>query len=347
MSWSARDTNPRSTPRRQVWTWLFAIALALCPIAALAQPVWVTPVVQAPKVERRIVDSAAVGGPVSYHVYLPDAYQSEPERHFPVLYWLHGSGSVIGGTSTIAAAFDDAITRGVIPPLVIVFPNGLPFGMYTDARSGTQPVESMIIAELIPEIDRTLRTIPNLHGRILEGFSMGGYGAARLGFKHRHLFGAVSILGGGPLQADFLAPGPGLQPLELRQRLLGEVWGGDPAAFVADSPRTLAAAAVDDLPAAFTIRQIIGTADPILPANRDFHAVLESLGIAHVYLEVPGVGHAMPQLLDAMGDDFFRFHSSVLGAAGVYPVPAQRGSGLLLLAALLGVIGAIAIAARR
>jgi enterochelin esterase-like enzyme len=347
MSWSARDTNPRSTPRRQVWTWLFAIALALCPIAALAQPVWVTPAVQAPKVERRIVDSAAVGGPVSYHVYLPVAYQSEPERHFPVLYWLHGSGSVIGGTSTIAAAFDDAITRGVIPPLVIVFPNGLPYGMYTDARSGTQPVESMIIAELIPEIDRTLRTIPNRHGRILEGFSMGGYGAARLGFKHRHLFGAVSILGGGPLQADFLAPGLGLQPLELRQRLLGEVWGGDPAAFVADSPRTLAAAAVDDLPAAFTIRQIIGTADSTLPANRDFRTQLQTLGIIHEYIELAGVGHSMPQLLDAMGDDFFRFHSSVLGAAGVYPVPAQRGSGLLLLAALLGVIGAIAIAARR
>lgn len=326
---------------------MFAAALALAAGMALAQPVWVTPAVQAPKLERRILDSAAVGGPVSYHVYLPDAYHADPERRFPVLYWLHGSGSVIGGTATIAAAFDGAITRGVVPPLVVVFPNGLPYGMYTDARSGTQPVESMIVGDLVPEIDRTLRTIPNRHSRILEGFSMGGYGAARLGFKYRDHFAAVSILGGGPLQADFLAPGQGLQPLELRQRLLDEVWGGDPAAFVADSPRAIAAAVVGDLPAAFTIRQVIGLADPILPANRDFHAVLESLGIAHQYLEVPGVAHSMPALLGAMGDDFFHFHASVLGAAGVYPVPAQDRGGLALLAALLALAGAVTLAARR
>jgi enterochelin esterase-like enzyme len=326
---------------------LLAAVIALTPVVASAQPVWVTPAVQAPKVERRILDSTAVGGPVSYHVYLPDAYHAEPERRFPVLYWLHGSGSVIGGTATIAAAFDGAIARGVIPPLIVVFPNGLPYGMYTDARPATQPVESMIVGDLVPEIDRTLRTIPSRHGRILEGFSMGGYGAARLGFKHRHQFGAISILGGGPLQADFLAPGPGLQPLELRTRILGEVWGGDPAAFVADSPRTIAAAVVGDLPSALTVRQIIGTADSILPANRDFHAVLDGLGIAHDYLEVPGVGHSMPALLDAMGDDFFRFHASVLGAAGVYPVPAQNRGSLALLAALLALVGMIVLAARR
>lgn len=332
----------RSLARRVV----LAAGLALAPVAALAQPLWVTPAVQAPKVERRILDSAAVGGPVSYHVYLPDAYHAEPDRHFPVLYWLHGSGSVIGGTAAMAAAFDDAIARGVIPPLIVVFPNGLPYGMYTDARSGSQPVESMIVWDLVAEIDRTLRTIPNRHGRILEGFSMGGYGAARLGFKHRHRFGAISILGGGPLQADFLAPGQGLQPLEVRTRILGEVWGGDPAAFVADSPRTLASQAVGNLPPGFAIRQLIGTADPILPANRDFHAVLDGLDISHEYLEVPSVGHSMPALLDAMGDEFFRFHANVLGAGGIYPVPTQGRGGLALLAALLALAGTIALAAR-
>lgn len=337
-------TLRRATLARRL---MFAAALALAPGMALAQPVWVTPAVQAPKLERRILDSAAVGGPVSYHVYLPDAYHADPERRFPVLYWLHGSGSVIGGTATIAAAFDGAIARGVIPPLVVVFPNGLPYGMYTDARSGTQPVESMIVGDLVPEIDRTLRTTPNRQGRILEGFSMGGYGAARLGFRYPDHFAAVSILGGGPLQADFLASAPGLQPLELRRRILDEVWGGDPAAFVADSPRTLAADTAADLPAAFTVRQIIGLDDSILPANRDFHALLASLGIAHDYLELPGVGHSMPALLAAMGDDFFRFHAEVLGAAGVHPVPTQDRGGLMLLAALLALAGTLALAARR
>lgn len=326
---------------------VLAALVALAPSLVAAQPVWVTPAVQAPKVERRILDSAAVGGPVSYHVYLPDAYHAEPERRFPVLYWLHGSGSVIPGVAPMAAAFDSAIARGVIPPLIIVFPNGLPYGMYTDARSGLQPVESMIVEDLVAEIDRSLRTIPHRSGRLLEGFSMGGYGAARLGFRHRHRFGAISMLGAGPLQADFLAPGPGLQPLEVRLRVLNEVWNGDPAAFLADSPRTLAAEAAGDLPNSLPIRQLIGGADPTLPANRDFHAHLDALGIAHQYLEVPGVAHSMPALLEAMGDDFFRFHADVLGSAGVYPVPAQDRGGLIVLAALLALAGTIALAARR
>lgn len=304
-----------------------AIVLLLAWVRAPAQgagtqPVWVTAPVDAPKVEYRVFDSAAVGAPVSYHVYLPDAYHVEPERRFPVLYWLHGSGAVLPGIAPIAAAFDAAIARGALPPLIIVFPNGLPYGMYTDARSGRQPVESMIVEDLIAEVDAHFRTRPGRVGRMLEGFSMGGYGAARLGFKYRQRFGAISILAGGPLQADLLAPGPGLQPLELRQRILNEVWNGDAAAFLADSPRTLAEQAANDLPTPIAIRQIVGGADPTLPANRDFHDLLERLEIAHDYVEVPGVGHSMPALLEALGDDFFRFHAQVFGPPPVQSIPA-------------------------
>lgn len=57
----------------------------------LTQP-WVTPAVSAPGVQRVVFRSAAVGGDVSYHVYLPPAYAAEPTRRFPVMFWLHGSG---------------------------------------------------------------------------------------------------------------------------------------------------------------------------------------------------------------------------------------------------------------
>ncbi|MFN7552645.1 MAG: alpha/beta hydrolase [Pseudomonadota bacterium] len=327
---------------------LLGATLVLSSFAALAQPAWVTPAVQAPQVERRLLDSAAVGGPVSYHVYLPDAYAADPQRRFPVVYWLHGCGqSPTAGIGTMSAAFDGAIERGLLPPLIVVFPNGLPCGMYTDAVGGAQPVESMIIADLVPEVDRTLRTVPDRSGRIIEGFSMGGYGAARLGFKYRNLFGAVSILGGGPLQADFLTNDPGLQPLEMRRALLAQVWGGDPAAFLADSPRTLAAAAVGDLPTRFPLRQLIGAEDSILPANREFHGLLVALGIAHDYRELPGVDHAMPAVLAAMGDEFWRFHAGFLLGPGAEPVPTQGRMALALLAALVALAGTIALVARR
>jgi len=46
-------------------------------------------------------------------------------------------------------------------------------------------------------------------GRLVEGFSMGGYGPAHLGFKRSGLFATVSILSGGPLPREFTETPPG------------------------------------------------------------------------------------------------------------------------------------------
>jgi len=35
---------------------------------------------------------AAAGTNGSYHLYTPPAYDVEPDRRFPVVYWLHGGG---------------------------------------------------------------------------------------------------------------------------------------------------------------------------------------------------------------------------------------------------------------
>ncbi len=48
-----------------------------------------------------------------------------------------------------------------------------------------------MIEELITYMDRRCRRLAKGEGRIIEGFSMGDYGAARLGFKHPHLFVAA------------------------------------------------------------------------------------------------------------------------------------------------------------
>jgi enterochelin esterase-like enzyme len=50
-------------------------------------------------------------------------------------------------------------------------------------------MEAIVVRELLPEVDTAFGTIAAREGRILEGFSMGGYGAARLGFKHPERFG--------------------------------------------------------------------------------------------------------------------------------------------------------------
>lgn len=205
-------------------------------IAGAGGPVWVTPAVTAPGVTRQLFNSAAVGAPVSYHIYRPPAYNAQPQRHFPVLYWLHGAGSVLAGIATVSGMFDAAIAAGRIPPLLVVLPNGPEYGMWCNAESGLQPVESMLVDDLLPAVDAHFRTLPQERARLVEGFSMGGYGAARLALLYPDRFGAASMLGAGPLQLDFLVDDPNLNPIALRRRILAEVYGNSAAVFEERSP---------------------------------------------------------------------------------------------------------------
>lgn len=276
---------------------------------------WVTEPVSAPGVQYQQFDSAAVGGEVSFHVFLPAAYAAEPERRFPVLYWLHGSNGVLGGIDELSRRFAQAIEDGHLPPLIVVFPNGLPYGMWVDAASGEQPVERLLMFDLVQQVDATFRSIPSPAGRLIDGFSMGGYGAARLGLRYWRCFAGFSMNGAGPLQLDFLEDSTDFAPLALRQQLLKQVYGNDPAFFAAQSPLRLAAVHGPRLPAHYPIRQIIGTEDSMLRTNRAFRDHLNALGIAHEFIELDGVEHNMIQIMNSMGPDFWRFYREALAAA--------------------------------
>ena len=155
---------------------------------------WVTPEVKAPRVSFHTFDSDAAKGKVSYHIYTPAAYDREPQRRFPFVFWLHGSGGRLAGLAKVAGHFDAAIETGKTPPCFVVFVNGLVEGMYVDWKDGSAPMETIVVKELVPHIDATYRTIATREGRLLDGYSMGGYGAARLGFKYHDLFRAISIM---------------------------------------------------------------------------------------------------------------------------------------------------------
>ncbi len=302
--------------------WLFGVgtqATAHQPPADVASR-WVTPAVQAKGLSQQIFESKAAGGRVSYHIYRPAAYDREPQRRFPVVYWLHGSGGGLPGVAPLAKRMDDAIEAGAAPACLVVFVNGLPNGMYVDWKDGSTPVESMIVKDLVPHIDATWRTIATREGRMLDGFSMGGYGAARLGFKHAHLFRAVSIMGAGPMQEDLLqAPRAGAKRAE---EVLRTVYGNDPAFFLAVSPRRMAEEHAATLRSGSLIRMVIGDRDNTLDNNKAFHEHLERLKIPHSWRVVPGVGHDPDGVIDALGDDHWAFYREAFGdAAKAAPSP--------------------------
>lgn len=292
---------------------LLALLGSSVPLAQ-QKPVWVLPVVNTPRVQRVLFDSKTAGEQVSCYVFTPESYESERGCRFPVLYWLHGSGgSTPAAAAQIAQRYGDAMRAGKIPPMILVFPNGLPMGMWCDWRDGSVKLETMFIEELIPHIDRSFRTQAKREGRIIEGFSMGGYGAARLGFKHPQLFAAVSLLGAGPLQPDFNeAPRAGPRG---RDQVLGTVYGGDMAHFQAQSPWQIVEQNAEKLRSGLLIRQIIGDRDETLRFNRDFKQHLDALNIPHSYRQLPGVPHNPNLVLNMLGEENWTFYQQALNTA--------------------------------
>ena len=287
------------------------IALA---VASGAAAQWTTPPVTATGVQYFTFWSRKANATVSFHAYLPPAYAAEPSRRFPVLYWLHGSGRSTAGIPWASNWFGTAMSQGKIPPMIVVFPNGMGASMWCNSKDGTVPMESVVIDDLIPHVDATLRTIASRRGRIVEGFSMGGAGAGRLGLRRPDLFAGVSMLGAGPMQLDFLqAPiGTDIPPKE-RVSLFAKVWGSDPAYYLAQHPWTIVEQRASALVAACTvIRQGVGAIDAMFAPNQDFNVHLQALGMTHAWTVVPGVGHDPAQTLQGLGEQGWEFYRAAL-----------------------------------
>ena len=276
------------------------------PQPAAATPLWVTKAMTAPRVTHHVFASKAAKVEVSYHLYRPAAYEADGNRRFPVVYWLHGSGGGLPGIPSVAKRFDAAIEAGKLPPCLVVFVNGLEMGMYVDWADGSAPVESMIIRDLLPHVDTTYRTIAKREGRLLDGFSMGGYGAARLGFKYPELFRAVSIVGAGPMQAE-LKSTPRASRIQAED-LLKRAYGGEQSVFQEVSPRKFAALNAKKIKQGSLVRMVIGEKDETFGNNEDFHRHLETLGIPHGWTIVPGVGHEPERVFATLGDENWEFY---------------------------------------
>jgi enterochelin esterase-like enzyme len=267
---------------------------------------WLTQQVNAPRVSFHSFTSQVAKKAVSYHVYRPSAYEEFETERFPVLYWLHGTEGGVNHIRPVSQMFDLAIRDKGVPPMIVVFVNGLPKRLWTDSKDGRAPIETVFIDELIPQVDKTMRTIPRREGRILEGFSMGGYGAARIGFRHLDMFCGISILAAGPLDLEFQGPRATGNPL--RDQILKDVCDGDMAYFKATHPWTVAESQAEALRKSGTIiRQAVGSKDFSLYLSRRFHEHLKSLRIPHEFHVVDDVGHDTPALMAGLANaEFYR-----------------------------------------
>jgi len=164
--------------------------------------------------EDQSFQAPSLGAPLRFSVYLPPGYAVE-NRSYLTVYLLHGYGGdhtdwVRLGNAAFNA--DSLIAEGVIPPVILVMPDGRnSWYVNSDPASGFGAYEAAIVEDLVSHIESSYRTIPSRRGRMIAGLSMGGYGAIHLAFKYPERFGAAASLSGAhpreePPREDLYAP---------------------------------------------------------------------------------------------------------------------------------------------
>ncbi|NWG18175.1 MAG: esterase family protein [Chloroflexi bacterium] len=147
-------------------------------------------------------ESPTLGRTYDYYLYLPAGYEADADRRYPVLYLLHGRGDDYYAWLNGVGVLDALIAAGDIPPVIAIMPD-MPSSdragyyidsAYTGADFPAEPVESAFFNDLIPHVDATYRTLAERGGRVIGGYSMGGYGALRYALAHPQVFSGAIVL---------------------------------------------------------------------------------------------------------------------------------------------------------
>lgn len=158
-----------------------------------------------------------------YRIFLPAAYEKEPARRFPVLYYMHGN------KGTHQTPFDNIQELADKHQLILVCWNGRseeadvrPYnvGYHSNINYPYQITDYFL--EFYQHIDSTYRTQANRNGRGVFGHSMGGFVAYVLGQKFPHLIGLVINSKGSP---EFFMGLPNNHTLIQHRHLFGNLHG--------------------------------------------------------------------------------------------------------------------------
>ncbi len=237
--------------------------------------------------------SSALGKSTACNVIFPE--EKAHSGPYPTLYLLHGLSDDHSNWQRRTS-----IERYVQTlPLIVVMPDG-GRGWYSNAHEGAD-YESAIMDDCIGFVERTFRADARREARCIGGLSMGGYGAIKLGLQHPDKFvsahGHSGAYGFGHAQWRMEEP-------EFR-RIIGPQSDGGPLDLwnIAEGAKTSGT-----LP---SLHIDCGTSDFLIEQNRDFHAHLDELGIAHEYEEFAGA-HDWAYW-DKHIQGALRFHARCLG----------------------------------
>ena len=248
-------------------------------------------------------------------LWLPPSYATQPQRRYPVAYYLHGAFGDENNwlnQGRLGATLDSLVAAGM-PEMIVVMPDG-DDGFYTtwnflgdwpgcrrNRPPNAEPADSYcvpwphydeyIARDVVAFVDRRYRTMADRRHRGIAGLSMGGYGAISLALSYPDVFSAAASHSGvlAPAKGGgrIVVPGNRFDYDSVRASYSAGLWALMPGAFGKDSvgwaardPATLVRRLRARRPALMPSLFVdCGTEDYLLPQNRAFRdAVLSSGG---------------------------------------------------------------------
>jgi S-formylglutathione hydrolase FrmB len=256
-----------AAPRRSLRiAHLLAVALALPPaVRAQAAPV--------PDTARvRIVSiPGSLPEPRNAVVVLPSGYH-QSSRRYPVLYLLHGHDG--GHRNWMERTNLLAYTARL--PLIVVLPDGANSWYTNSSARPDEKFEDYVGRDVPAYVDQHFRTLTFREARYVAGLSMGGYGALKLAMKNPGRFSLAGSFSG--------ALTPVRNPTYPSVR---DAFGPVNSASRAEND-LLALARDTRIPDGTHFYFDTGSADGVLPSNRELAQAMAARPLSYEYHEVPG-----------------------------------------------------------
>lgn len=133
---------------------------------------------------------------LTYLLYLPKEYGTDPSTRFPLVLFLHGSGE--RGTNVQVVAVHG-------PPKQTKAGKQFPFILVSPQCPPDQRWEPTVLAGLLDDLEKSLRV--DTHREYVTGLSMGGYGTWALAAHYPSRFAAIVPICGGGERIDFILGG--------------------------------------------------------------------------------------------------------------------------------------------
>ncbi len=145
---------------------------------------------------------------VTAHVLLPDSYYKQPQKHYPILYWIQGFGGV--GEISVRQELDwQRPMRRLHREFILIFLDGMFNGGHQEFADSANngPWGTALTTEFIPKTETYFRAIGTPQTRFVGGHSSGGWSALWLQVTYPRLFGGEWSLSPDPVDFhDFTGP---------------------------------------------------------------------------------------------------------------------------------------------